>query len=210
MDLKFLIIDDHPLISLGLESVLSKLDGTIGFFSASSGKESIDLVKKHRFDLVFLDIFIPDTDTHSILHQITRIQPDLRILMFSSGNEQIYGAHYIKLGAHGFLRKDASPEEILEATRIVIKGRLYISADVVHQVSSVTKLTTPSDVFQKLSKRELEVAKLLVQGRKVVQIARILNLHTSTIGTQKSRIFQKLQVENTHEFLELCRLNSFN
>ncbi len=201
-----LIVDDHPLIAIGLESALSKINQQIKFFNAQNGADALKLLRKQPFDIVFLDVFIPDTDTHNLLHQIKSIRPDLKILMFSSGNQTIYAPHYLKQGAHGFLQKGATETEIRAATEAILNGRLYLTED---QVENGLKLGKEANPFEKLSAREMEVAKLLADGKKVTEIARTLNLHTSTIGTQKARILDKLSLKSQHEFEELARLHQF-
>lgn len=208
---QILVIDDHPLIITALDSLISSnLGSSYRVFSATNNHETIELVKNEKFDLIIMDIFLPDVNTQNLLYQILRIQADSRVLIYSSGNEEIYALHYVKQGAYGFVGKGAAKQKVVKAMQVVLSGRKYLSPYLLDQMVDLINNKNTQNPFANLSSREMEVAKFLVQGKGISEIAEVLRLHTSTIGTQKSRIFKKLGVINLKEFEDLARLNSFD
>jgi DNA-binding NarL/FixJ family response regulator len=121
-------------------------------------------------------------------------------------SEEIYGRKYLQLGVHGFITKDAPPSELRKAIVTILDDKRYISTQLQEQLNKEIIGGQPFNPFEKLSSRELQVTMHLVEGRSVSQIASLLSVHTSTIGTHKSRIMNKLGVDNLIDLNRMARL----
>jgi DNA-binding NarL/FixJ family response regulator len=125
------------------------------------------------------------------------------------GSQTLYGKSLIKAGAHGYLSKDAPMSEIQKAMATVLDGKKYISQELLAVLVDELANGEPTNPFLKLSQRETEMTTFLLQGLSVSEISSRVNLQTSTVGTYKSRIFEKLNVTNIIELKELAMLYHF-
>ena len=126
------------------------------------------------------------------------------MLIFSMSSETIYAKRFLKAGAKGFLSKDSSLDEIKKAINLVLNNRRYVSDSLAEALAFSSASNSPENPFEKLSQREFEIASLLLGGQSVSDVSRALNLQTSTVGTHKSRIFEKLGIDNILELKELA------
>lgn len=200
---RILIVDDHSIVRTGLEVLLNEhLQAEID--AASDGKEAIRKIKEAPYDLLILDINMPDTDCGTLVLTIKGLRPQLPVLIFSMNDESLFALHYVKLGANGFLSKNAQDEDIIYAVRQILKGKKYINPELFEAERSMG--TNP---FKVLSERELTVVHHLLKGKNILEISKIMNLHTSTVGTYRTRIFEKLSITNLVDLTELARIHQF-
>ena len=202
---RILIVDDHSIVRTGLEVLLSEhLQAQID--AAEGGKEAIKKIKEVLYDLLILDINMPDTDCATLVLNIKGIRPQLPILIFSMNDESLFALHYVKLGASGFLSKNALDEDIVYAVKQILKGKKYINPDVFEMDRMDTMV---NNVFKILTERELTVVHNLLKGKNILEISKVMNLHTSTIGTYRTRIFEKLNIKSLVDLTELARIHQF-
>lgn len=202
-----LVADDHSVVRIGLSITLKKLRPQAKIEEASSFRDVLDLIKKERFDLIILDINMPDGTFQQSFEIIKRKQPAAKVLVFSSQDEDVYAIRYLRLGADGYLHKMAAEETINQALeRMFSKGK-YLSDNV--QLALIDQSLNRKSVVQNpltaLSGRELEIAILLIKGMTLKEIANQLSLHLSTISTYKGRIFEKLEVGSLPELIDVFR-----
>ncbi len=198
---KLLLVDDHAIIRTGLKLLIQESFAHCKIDEANDGNAAFEMVKNQDYDLVVMDINMPNTDSFGILQTILILKPSLKIIMFSMNEEEIYAKRYLKIGAMGYLKKDASNDEIIKAITLVLNNKRYISQELNEKLLSDLQSNRQSEnPFDKLSPREFEIVQHLAHGDSVSEIAEKLKLHTSTIGTHKARIFQKL---NCHNIIEL-------
>lgn len=205
---QILIVDDHSIVRTGIKLLLeNQLD--IVCDEASDGMTTLELLKEKIYDVILLDINMPDTDCGALLATILRVSPETNVLIFSMNEEELFARHYMKLGAKGFLSKKSSESEIILAIKQVLGGRRYISrefAEILGDEISGVKTINP---FNTLSERELTVVGYLIKGVKISTISEIMNLHPSTISTYRIRIFEKLNIKNLIDLTELARIYNF-
>jgi two-component system invasion response regulator UvrY len=206
--IKMVFADDHAVIRAGLK-LLFRDNPSITIFEAANGDELFELVKKESPDVVLLDINMPNTNSQSLLQVILSIKPEISVLIFSMNKEEIYGKLYLKLGARGYLQKNASSEEVIKAVNCILDGNVYIRKEMQDLYIGGTGSGELSP-YSALSKKELEILPFLSNGDSVMNIARNLNLSPSTIGTHKSNIFSKLRIGNVIELKELITLYPLN
>jgi two-component system invasion response regulator UvrY len=204
---QILIVDDHAIVRTGLEVLISQhLEAETD--TASDGKTVIKKIKEKNYDLLILDINMPDTDCGKLISTIQSLKPELSILIFSMNEETLFAAHYLKLGAKGFLSKNSVDEDIIYAIRQTLNGKKFISAELLETIGS-SKGHGNANLFHTLSERELTVTHHLLKGKNILEISQIMNLHTSTVGTYRTRIFEKLNIKNLVDLTELARIHNF-
>lgn len=200
----FLIIDDHVVVRSGIKTLLSEIYKPCAIYEAQDGLSALEQLKEREYDLAMLDIQMPNTDTLGLMETIRNQYPDLKVLIFSMSPENIYAQRYLKAGARGFLNKDSPMEEIQRAIEVVLNGKKYISDTLIEILAANAGKKPDENPFNKLSSREFEIANLLLSGHTISQISKNLNLGVSTVGTHKSRIFEKLNVTNLLEMKALA------
>lgn len=206
--MRFLLIDDHEVVRSGLKLILLGQYNNCTIDEAEDGESAHIKLKLQHYDLVILDIKMPNTNTFSLMEYIHHTYPNIKVLIFSMNSESIYAKRFIAAGARGFINKIAPLDEILKAINLVLSGKKYISETMLEALSQPGKRTEKANPFDGLSPREFEITTLLLAGDGISQIAHQLNLQVSTIGTHKARIFEKLKVANIIELKELA--SSFN
>jgi DNA-binding NarL/FixJ family response regulator len=172
---------------------------------AENGESALLLLQDDTYDLVTLDIQMPNTDTYALMELIKRKYPLLKVLVFSMSPESIYAVRFIRAGARGFISKDAPLEEMKTAIDKVLHDKKYFSENLLDLLAEGNGTINNSNPFNTLSAREFEIVSMLLTGKTISVIAADLSLSLSTVGTHKGRIFNKLKVSN---LLELKALSS--
>ena len=204
---KLLLVDDHTIIRTGLKLLIQASFAHCRIDEANDGNAAFEMIKEHDYDLVVMDVNMPNTDSFGVLQTILALKPSTKIIMFSMNSEEIYAKRYLKLGAIGYLKKEASNDEIIKAITLGLNNKRYVSQELKKILLTDLKSSSHSgNPFDKLSPREFEIVQHLVQGDSVSQISGKLQLHTSTIGTHKSRIFEKLDCHNVIELINLAKI----
>ena len=207
-----LIADDHSIVRLGASIVIKENFPDVQILQAQSYDEVYQHLKQERFDLLLLDINMPGGNNIQVIKEILQIQEDAKILVFSSYEENIYALRYITAGASGYLNKNTAMSELNNAiSSIMLRGKYMSEAvkDLYIQKLTTTKSSVDgSNPLNKLSNREMDVAKHLIKGLSVLEMSSLLNLSSSTVSTYKSRTFEKLNVHNVPELIELFKLHA--
>lgn len=206
---KVIVIDSHPVVYSGLKSILETEFSHVELFGTQEEEIILKKIGSEDFDIVFLEVNSTKFESSNVMEQIFRKKPKTRILIFSSSSEELYGKRYLKLGAKGYLSKESSSAEVLNAVNFLIEDKVYISSRLSQIILSDFHNKRPDNVFDSLSNRELEVVRYLISGMSLHKISGKMHLHTSTIGTYKSRIFTKMNVGNVIDLKELARAYDF-
>ena len=205
---KILVVEDHAIVRMGIEFLITDMFTTVDVQQASTFKETLDILSKSIFDMVLLDINIPGGENNRMISIIRKIQPAVKVLIFSGLEEEIYALHYLNAGANGYLSKGASEDDYKSAIMSVLNEGKYVSPRV--QRLMVRNILDSKNIshnpLEDLSKRELEVMYLLAQGKWTKEIATFLNLKETTVSTYKSRIFEKMEVSNVIEMFRKLEL----
>lgn len=205
---RFLLIDDHVVVRSGIKMLLSDIYEHSAIDEAKDGESALEKLKEHEYDLVMLDIQMPNTDTFGLMEHFKTHYPSLKVLIFSMNPENIYALRFIKAGARGFISKDAPLDELKKAIDKVLNDKKYISEELLGILAEGNTSNAEVNPFSTLSAREFEIVSMLLSGKTISGIAQELGLGISTIGTHKGRIFTKLRVVNLLELKELA--NSYN
>lgn len=203
---KLLIADDHSIVRTGLKTVMKDIRPFAQCDEAINGDEVIDLVKHNNYDMIILDINMPDTDSIALVSNIFAYKEKSKILIFSMKSEELYAKRFLKLGALGYLDKESRAEEIKRAIENVLNGLVYMSPNLKKYFYEDMIAKRTDNPFEKLSNREMQIAKYLLLGYSHAEIKKTLNLHSSTVGTHRHRFFEKLKIKNLFELGELVKL----
>ncbi len=201
---KFLLVDDHVVVRSGVKILLADLYPSSEVYEAMNGETAIEKLKESAYDLILLDIQMPNTDSLGLMEYIHVTYPQARVLMFSMSAENIYAKRFMKAGAYGFVSKEAPLEEITKAITTILGGKKYISESLAQKLAEDSFSGKSGNPFNELSPREFEIVSLLLEGKTVTEISQVLNIQTSTVGTHKARLFEKLGVENILKLKELA------
>lgn len=195
-----LIADGHYVVRTGTALVIkSKLQYPCDIDFAETYTETKEKVSKKTYDLLIIDIDIPQSIFKAMIKDLKRKQKQLKILIFSTYDENV-GIQYIEEGAAGYLNKGASEAEILTAITSVFEEGYFYTFNIMKKL--VTQ-SADSHSVDRLSKREFQIFKLLAEGNGNIEISNSLNLKMSTISTYKKKIFEKLQVKNIVDLVRI-------
>lgn len=195
--IKILIADDHSVVRQGVALMVKEVCENILIVPADNFTKVIKLVKEQALNLIILDISIPAGKGIKMMELIKAIQPEIKILIFSACEEDVYAIRYLKMGADGYLNKLSSEEQFKAAFWDIVQKGSYISETIRKKLAESITDRCNDNPLELLSKREMEIANLLVKGEGNLEIANKLNLHNSTVSTYKNRIFDKLSITNT-------------
>lgn len=198
--LKILIADDHAIVRKGLKQILSNNPDMTVAGEAAGGAQALEMIREGDWDVVLLDISMPDGNGLDTLKQVKKEKPDLPILMLSIYPEEQYAIRTIKAGVSGYLTKDSAPEELVEAIRKVARGGKYISASLSEKMAEYLENKSERALHENLSDREYQVMVMIAAGKTVSQIAEEMCLSVKTISTNRSRALAKIGMENNSQF----------
>jgi two-component system, NarL family, invasion response regulator UvrY len=199
--IKILIVDDHPIVREGLKKILSLYDDIKVTGEAESANEALEKCTNNTFDLIILDISMPERSGLDIVKDLKKICSKTHILILTMHSEDFYAIRAFKSGISGYLNKGSASEQLITAIRQIMAGKKYVSPELVNVLA--TNLEKPSDemLHEFLSNRELEVLCAIAKGKSIEDISNELNLSKSTIHTYRRRIFSKMRFNNNAEVI---------
>jgi len=199
--IKVLIADDHDIVRQGIEKVLSKADDVEVVGEASNGREVIEQVEKIKFDVLLMDVEMPEKTGWDVLSELKVLKPDLPVIILSIFPEEHYGPRFIKAGAAGYLNKASKPPTLLEAIRKVHEGGRYVSPKLAELLIQDLGRTTKENLHDSLSPREFQVFCQIASGKKLKDIADELSLSITTVSTHRARILEKMDMKTNADLI---------
>ena len=201
--INFLLADDHSLIRQGISFLLEEMDFDYHVFQASNLQQALDSIKQNPIDIAIIDAHFPDGNSLTIIPEIKKLKPEIKILIFSGLEENTHALKFINAGANGFLSKLSEEEEIKRAIVNIKNQGDYLSPTT--QTLLMNSIHNPKllNPLIGLSERELEIAELYAKGLGNLEIANQLDIKQNTVSTLKKRIFEKLKIENIVELIGL-------
>jgi len=201
---RILIVDDHPLFRDGLRQLIDREAGLSVCGEATESEEAVRLVNETKPDLVIVDISLGNQSGIDLIRTLKADDGELPLLVVSMHDESLYAERALRAGAMGYVMKHEPPRTYKIAIHSVLAGEMYLSPRMA--TSLVAKLMRGGKVqdqtpVSRLSDRELDVFRLLGQGKGTRQIAEELNLTVPTISSFRARIKEKLQVKNSAELV---------
>lgn len=197
--MKILIADDHAIVRKGIIELLKEEYSDAVVAEASNSLETIEKLRKEKFDLILLDISMPGRNGLETLKQLRADGVQSPILMLSMHSEEQYAVRVLKAGASGFVKKDCATDELIKAVNKVMSSKKYISAATSEKLAESMYDNGNEPSHDLLSDRELQVLQLIASGKTVSEIANEICLSVNTISTYRARILEKLQLNNNAE-----------
>ena len=206
--MKILICDDHKIVRDGLRQILLQLPGLLSIDEAGTGNQAFLLFKESVFDIVILDISLPDKSGLEVLQIIKAKWPSANVLILSMLPQEQYAIRALKLGASGYLTKDTASEELLLAVKKIAEGGKYISQSLAENLALNLNLDRPIQKHEILSGREFEIMIKLANGISLQEIGKELFISDKTVSTYRSRIMEKMELTKNTELTRYCIENN--
>ncbi len=206
--IRILIADDHDIVRAGFAQFITDQGDMQVAGEAATGDEVIAKVRSEDFDVVLLDISMPQKNGIDCLRIIRQSKPALPILILSGYPEEHYAVNMLRSGANGYISKNAPPEELIRAIRIVARGKRYLSETAADLVSAELDRPTDKKLHEMLSEREFQIFRKLAAGQSPTQIANELNLSVKTVSTYRSRVLEKMNLKTNADLTYYAIKNS--
>lgn len=207
--INLLVADSHPIVRQGIDSLFNTPGSKVRIVdNVESGTDVLPSIKKNHPDVVLLELDLPHLNGLTILRRLRKENPTLKVVVFSSQPEEVFGLNSIKAGALGYIPKTASNDTIAKAIERVYENKLFVT-DNLAKLLEYSKKSKKGGYFKRLSKREAEVLKLISEGKKNKEIAEELAINEKTVSTYKARLMTKLNVTNIVDLINQASLLSY-
>jgi DNA-binding NarL/FixJ family response regulator len=206
--IRILIADDHEIVRAGFARFIADQEDMCVAAEAATGDEVIARVRREEFDVVLLDISMPQKNGIDCLRVIRQTKPGLPVLVLSAYPEADYAINMLRYGASGYVSKSAPPEEIIRAIRVVARGKRYLSETAADLVSAELDRATHEKPHETLSEREFQIFHKLAAGQSPTEIAGELHLSVKTVSTYRARVLEKMQLKTNADLTQYALKNS--
>jgi len=202
---RILIADDHSIVRVGLSVLIRNILDHVHIEEAIDGDEVVKALRSAPFDLLVLDMNMPNTESFSLTRYLRKEFPLLKILIFTINKEVFFAKRCLRMGVQGYVIKQGGEAEVKDAIRTILQGHTWFSDTLIEIVSSELIGATKHNPFERLSDREFELVLQLLKGHAVTEVAATLHMTESTVRTHKSRIMKKLKVSGPLSLMDLAR-----
>jgi DNA-binding NarL/FixJ family response regulator len=199
MTLRILLVDDHAIVRQGVRQLLVNHGVAREVVEAESGAQAFACLDGDPFDVVLLDISLPDMNGVEVLKRVKRRAPGTPIMMFSMYREDQYAVRSLKAGAAGYLSKTVTAAQMVDAIRQVAAGRKYVSPALAEALADYLSSDTDLLPHEKLSDREYQTLCMLASGKRLTDIAHALSLSVKTVSVYRARLLEKMKLSNNAE-----------
>ena len=196
-----LLVEDHAIVRSGIRKLLAALPD-MALKESATGEAAVAELRAAVFDLVILDLNLPGLGGLELLRRILAVYPGLKVLVFTLHTEGVYAARAMEAGARGYISKNAAPEELLEAIETVLAGGTAIERDIAQELGS--RGAEEDAYLRPLTQRDMEILRLLADGKSLAQIAEALGVAYKTVANTLSRIKDKLGVSQTADLIRIA------
>ena len=198
--IRVILVDDHELVRTGFRRILEESNDIEVIEEASTGEEAVSLVRKDPPDLVLMDVNMPGIGGIEATRRVMRANPDVKVIAVTVHSDSPFPTRLHEAGALGYLTKGCPADELFKAIRIVASGKPYVSNEVSQKLALAKMSGNDVDSpFSKISKREMQVLMMIIQGTKTQDISDSLCLSPKTVSTYRHRLYEKLEVDTDVE-----------
>ena len=203
--IKIALLDPHPVVHKGFKSFFRKTEhiAVVGTFSKTF--ELYPYLEDHSIDALILEMELAGDNAIQVIKKVKKAYPNTSIIIYTSLPQSIYGISLLKEGASGYLSKEANRKVLMEAIEKVVHSGYNITTNFAHEINNNIDLSRPRNAYETLSPREIEVLKLLVEGKRNIEIAPNLEINQKTVNTYKTRLMKKLEVKNQVDLFQQAR-----
>jgi two-component system invasion response regulator UvrY len=202
---RILIADDHSIVRVGLSILIRSILHSVHIEEAIDGDEVVKALRSASFDLLVLDMNMPNTESFSLTRYLRKEFPFLKILIFTINQDVFFAKRCLRLGVHGYVIKQGGEADLKDAIKTILDGHSYFSDTLLAIVSSELIGATRHNPFERLSDREFELVLQILKGQAVNEVAGTLHMTPSTVRTHKSRIMKKLKLSGPLSLMDLAR-----
>ena len=197
--IKILIADDHAIVRRGLKQIVGETSDIIVAGEASDGHEALDKISQGDYDVIVMDLSMPALSGFDLLKRVKSEYPRIPVLILSIHPEDQYAVRCLKAGASGYLTKESAPDELLAAIQKVYMGGKYVSNSLAEKLAFDIGVEGEELPHTTLSDREFQVLLMIGKGKTISQISEDLYLSPKTVSTYRSRILEKMNMQNNAE-----------
>ena len=197
--IRVLIADDHAIVRQGLRQILSDTPDLTVSGEAENGVQAVQMVRAGEWDVVLMDVSMPDRNGIDALKLIKKEYPRLPVLILSMYPEEQYAIRALKAGAAGYLTKQSAPELLVTAIRQVASGKKYVSPSLAEELANAIGDDSERPAHEKLSDREYQTLCMIASGKTPTEIAEALNLSVKTVSVYRARLLEKMNLRNNAE-----------
>jgi DNA-binding NarL/FixJ family response regulator len=202
MTIRVFLVDDHALVRVGMRMILSAETDIEVVGEADNGEEALPQIRRLKPDVVLCDLHLPGVSGLEVTERVVRGDHGTRVIIVSVLQDGPMPKRLLEVGASGYVGKGGDAAELLRAVRDVARGKRYLASSIAQNLA-LSGIKGDASPFDALSPRELEVAMMLTQGLRQEDIARRLSLSAKTVNTHKTRLFEKLGIQDS---IALARL----
>lgn len=204
---KILIADSHAIVREGLKQILAEIPNMLVAGEASNAQELLQKIRTDSWDVLVMDISLPDKNGLDLLKQIKIEFPKLPILILSTQAEESYALRILKVGASGYLDKESAPEQLIKAIQKVAEGGQYVSQSITEKLIFDLRTDTEKPLHKNLSDREFQILCMIALGNTLTEISKELNLSIKTVSTYRGKLLQKMGMKNNAELVRYAITN---
>ncbi|MFW5450693.1 MAG: response regulator [Methylophagaceae bacterium] len=197
-----LVIDDHPIVRAGCRQLIQQIPST-KVVEAETGEEGYRLFQEIYPDMVLLDITLPGMGGLEVLRRIRANRENAKVLMFSMHEDPVFASRAMQTGAKGYITKNNAADHLVEAVEKVLEGKTYLSADMAQELAMLN-IGAGTSALSDLSRRELEILRLLGEGKSMTEISGILGISYKTVANNLTQIKSKLDIGKTAELMRFA------
>jgi two-component system invasion response regulator UvrY len=198
---RILLIDDHAVLRRGTREFLQALPEVQTIGEAASAQAALTQLRQATWDLVLMDLSLPDMHGLQLFTHIREALPQQKVLVFSMYPEEQYGVRLLRNGASGYLSKESDPSELLVAVRKIMGGGRYVSPSLGELLLQTLDVVTEGLPHERLSPREFEIFLLIAQGVGLTQMATQLHLSKKTVSTHRAHVLEKMEMHHNAELM---------
>lgn len=202
--ISIVLVDDHELVRAGIARMLDDENDMQVVAEAKSGEEAVEIAQQLQPDIVLMDARMPGIGGIEATHSLVELLPEIKIVAMSSVASGVIPSQMLRAGAQAFITKNVGVDEMLKAIRMVHSGEHYVTPEVATQLALDPFNQKGDSIFDKLSRREMQIAQMLTDGKKVSQISEYLTLSPKTVYSYRYRIFEKLGIRSDVELTILA------
>lgn len=196
------ICDDHKIVREGLKQIISGFAEFTVVADVESGEALFQVIRDQKVDIIILDVSLPGRNGLEVLKQVKALRPEICVLVLSMYPEDQFAIRMLKAGASGYLHKDSEPGLLLEALRAIVRGGEYLSPKITQLLFREMSGKTSDLPHKQLSDREYEVLLYIGEGKSISEIANQLSLSVKTISTYRTRILEKMKMDNNSDLVK--------
>jgi two-component system invasion response regulator UvrY len=197
-----LVVDDHPIVRAGCRQLIQQIPNT-KVIEAETGEEGYRLFQENYPDMVLLDITLPGIGGLEVLRKMRANRENARVLMFSMHEDPVFASRAMQAGAKGYITKNNAADYLVEAVEKVLAGKTYLSPDTAQQLAMLN-IGAGTSALSDLSRRELEILRLLGEGKSMTEISNLLGISYKTVANNLTQIKSKLDINKTAELMRFA------